>query len=105
MDNEKTWHHVREYINTVKDGYVTRKNLLTHLNSIESIRFSECYVDTLRNQLEKAGYLGKMKTTSGAPIAGKYYRIKQIPLTLSVGLLRNEYHVALNNLVPKQIDI
>lgn len=100
-NSDITWHHVREYINNVQDCCVTRKNLLNYLTSQGTLQFSECYIDTLRNQLEKCGFLGKMKTTTGAVVCGKYYRIKPIPEDLSVGYLRKMYDEKIVNL---QID-
>lgn len=98
MENSKIWHYVREYINGVSDGVITRKNLLKYLQENCTIQYSESYIDTLRNQLEKCGYLCKMKTATGAPIAGKFFRVKLISNDLSIGFLRKEYESALSKL-------
>lgn len=100
MEKSKIWHYVREYINGVSDGVITRKHLLKYMQNNCNIPYSKFYIDTLRNQLEKCGYLCKMKTQTGAPIAGKFFRVKLIDDDLSIGLLRKEYEIALGELYP-----
>ncbi len=55
--------------------------------------FSESTVDTIRNQLEKCGYLSKCyDQTTGKLILGKYKIEKQIPEDLSGSELRKHYN-------------
>lgn len=100
MEKNKIWHYLREYINGVSDGFITRKNILSYLRNNCNIPFSDYYIDTLRNQLEKSGYLCKMKTQTGAPITGKFFRVKTIEDDLSIHSLRKKYENALLELYP-----
>lgn len=96
------YRHVRDYINNLGvNELLTRQNLLKHLEKTPCF-YSENYIDTVRNYLEKSGYIVKATTNTGAIVAGKFYVKKLIPESLTLNDLRKEYQKSLEILYPKK---
>lgn len=93
IDNKivTTYNYVCKYINSLGINYlITRKNLFNYLDNTPCI-YNETYVDSLRNYLEKSGYLKKAFDKNGKIILGSFYIQKLIPSNLTLNKLKNEY--------------
>lgn len=85
-------HIIREHIN-ISSGLILRKDLVTL--AIKNGN-AESYVDQIRRQLTKVGYLEDTKQV------GVYRVIARIPLSLTVDKLRVMYEKSFSNYNEKQ---
>lgn len=85
-------HIIREHIN-ISSGLILRKDLVNLAKKNGNV---ESYVDQIRRQLTKVGYLEDTKQ------AGVYRIIARIPLSLTVDKLRVMYEKSFSNYNEKQ---
>ncbi len=90
------WDAVRKYINSsLSVGMISRKIMIEYVQQNYLHQWSVTYLDSLRNQLEKAGYLAKViDVDTEKIIPGEFMIIKKIPEDLTINELRRQYEAS-----------
>lgn len=92
------WSTMVEYINLHKFDIITRQKMMLYIRNHCNIPFSEHYIDTLRNQLEKVGYISKVTDEKTGKIKLGQYKVDSfVDNDLTVNQLRVMYEIMFKN--------